>query len=230
MRVYLASPDNQLQAQAASGSPVLLSFAICGEQPWMQKGYAASFSRLLLDSGAYSVHTKSVTVDLVEYSDWVAQFKHVDAVAGLDDIGGDWRKSLKAYEQGIGFPTIHDTDPDHLIDELIPISRERGNWLGVGICPNPTRTGREDWLRRTLERVPKDIHVHGFALRTYSHVTRMDSFDSTSWWRCAMRIRKEMGTWLTFAEALELSIKQIQRTARMRDQVDETSKQQRLNL
>ena len=212
MRVYLASPRNQLQAEHASGHPVLLSFAVC--PAWIEKGYVASFDRLLLDSGAFSEMNSGTVIDLGEYAEWASRFRHVDAVAGLDDINGDWRLSLKRYEKGIGFPTMHDTDPEEVLGELIPIARERGGWIGIGIKPNPTRAGREDWLRRILDRIPDEIHVHGWALRAYSHLTRIDSFDSTTWWHDAMRIRGVLGEWATYAEALELSIKRIQRTSR----------------
>ena len=216
MRVYLASPNNQLQSVYAADHPVLLSFGLrdrYGE--WLGKGYAASFSRLLLDSGAFSAMNSGATIDLSEYAEWASRFRQVDAVAGLDSILGDSRQSLRNYEAGIGFPTMHDTDGDALLDELIPIAKERGGWIGIGIKPNPTRAGREDWLRRTLDRIPDDLHVHGWALRAYSHLTRFDSFDSTEWWRSAMRIRRDLGDWLTYGEALDLSIKRIMRTARI---------------
>ena len=138
MRVYLASPNSQQQAEHASDYPVLLSFAICPK--WMERGYAASFDRLLLDSGAYSELTGTAKVDIGAYFDWANRFKHVDAIAGLDDISGDWRRSMKNYKVG-GFPTIHDTDPEDLLPELISIAREQGkNWIGIGVKPNPTRS------------------------------------------------------------------------------------------
>lgn len=183
---------------------------------WIEKGYTASFSELLIDSGAYSLlGDPTLKICLNEYADWASRFPNATAVAGLDSIDGDFRESLKNYAVGPGFPTFHDTDPDWLLDELIPISRERGGWLGIGIKPDPTRNGREEWLKRTLRRIPSDIHVHGWALRIYSHFSRIDSFDSTAWWQVAMRFRKTLGNWLTYAEALELSLKQIERETKL---------------
>jgi len=176
---------------------------------------ACTFERILLDSGAYTQYKQGGVVDIEGYLDWVARFPHIDAFAGLDDIGGDYKRSLRNYEKG-GFPTIHDQDPPELLDDLIPIARSAGGWIGIGCTPDDSgrRMGREDWLLRTLKRIPDDLHVHGFALRHYSYIPRFDSFDSTAWFRSAMRLRKIIGPWLMHDEAIELSIKQCMRSVR----------------
>ena len=210
MRIYLASPGNQLQADAVRDMPVLLSFGAWHKfKPMAQ--WMPSFERLLLDSGAYSELNTGQAIDLGAYVEWAEKFHWADAWAGLDDISGDWKRSLKNYKAG-GFPTIHNTDPPELLDDLIPMAREQGGgWLGVGI--KPKRQGKEPWLRETLERVPEDIHVHGWALGLYTHVPRLDSIDSTHWWREAMKYRTQM-PWLTYGEALEIAVKKVQRFQR----------------
>ena len=133
-----------------------------------------------------------------------------DAVAGLDDISGDWKRSLRNYEQYGGFPTYHDTDPPELLDDLLPIAYERGNWLGIGLLP--PRTGREDWLIRTLDRIPNDIHLHGWALRRYTHLRRFNSMDSTNWWRDALMLSSVNEIkHLTPAECLDIIVKRYKR-------------------
>lgn len=168
-----------------------------------------AFGSLLLDSGAFSELNSGVKIDLCAYVDWVAQWPWAIAWAGLDDISGDWRRSMRNYEAG-GFPTFHDTDPDELLDDLIPLARERGGWLGIGL--RPPRTGRTDWIRRTLERVPSDIHIHGWAMGRYvKEHSRFDSWDSTHAWMEWMKIRQALGPWLTNSEAMELAILKVQR-------------------
>lgn len=109
MDVYLASPNTQQQAEHACNMPVLLSFAIFA--PWLDK-YQQTFKRLLIDSGAYSEMNSGKKIDGVKYLDWCQRWSgHADAIAGLDDISGDWKRSLSNYEQFGGFPTFHDTDP-----------------------------------------------------------------------------------------------------------------------
>lgn len=210
MNVYLSSPGNQMHADYLSGMPVLLSYATY--RPWIAS-YEPSFGRTLLDSGAYSEFSSGVKVDLAAYMDWAAaRYESADAVAGLDDISGDWRRSMANYEAyPQGFPTYHETDPAGLLKELVAMAKERGGWLGIGLVPPRNRKGM--WLRETLEQIPPGIHVHGWALREYTHLRRIDSVDSTNWFRDAWEYSNRM-PFLTPAEALELVIKRYQRWRR----------------
>ena len=206
MRVYLASPNSQLQAHVANDMPVLLSFGIWS--PWM-RDYARTYSHLLIDSGAYSVHNSGIDLDIIEYRDWHQQFDgHADAIAGLDDIGGDWKKSMTNYERGGGCPTFHETDPPELLDDLVPLAACRGNWIGIGL--KPPRHRKRSWLRETIERIPDDMHIHGWAMRQYSDLAGWDSMDSTNWWRDGFQI-KNLLPYLTYGECLEIIVKRYQR-------------------
>jgi hypothetical protein len=217
MRVYVGTPCNQLQASLVADMPVLISFAAYCKF-LMTGGYVHTFSHLLLDSGAFSELNSGKKIDLAQYLDWVQQFPYACAYAGLDDISGNWERSLLNYQSG-GFPTFHDTDPDWLLDELIPISRERGNWIGLGL--KPPRAGREAWLRRTLKRIPEDLHVHGWALGRYAHIPRIDSFDSTHAWLEWQKIRNALGAWITSAECMELAVKKVRRQSRLIEKQDD---------
>jgi len=211
MKVYLASPNTQQQAEHVENMPVLLSFACWSD--WLLR-YQASFRNILIDSGAFSEMNSGKKVDGVEYRDWCQMWNgHADAVAGIDDIRGDWRRSLENYEKFGGFPTFHDTDPPELLDDLIALARERGNWIGLGLMP--PRGGKEQWIREACDRIPEDVHVHGWALRAYTHVRRLDSVDSTNWWRDAMKLRTLPDTsHLTYGECLEIVVKRYQRWTR----------------
>lgn len=212
VNVYLASPNTQQQAEHVSGMPVLLSFA--SWSPWLDR-YQQTFARILIDSGAYSELNTGTSVDIGEYREWTHRWVgHADAIAGLDDISGDWRRSLANYEAvPLGFPTFHETDPPELLDDLIPLARERGKWLGLGMLPaTRARRGGEDWLRGSLDRVPDDLHVHLWAGRTYTKIRRIDSVDSTNWWRDAMKLRTLPDLdHLTYGECLDIVIKRYQR-------------------
>jgi hypothetical protein len=209
--IYLASPGNQQQAEHAVGMPVLFSFALY--DPFLDR-YQHTYRRLLIDSGAYSAFTTGKPIDIAAYGAWAERWVgHADAIAGLDDISGDWRQSLANYEAfPLGFPTIHDTDPPELLRDLVPMAQERGRWLGIGL--QPPRQGKERFVRWVCDNVPEDLHIHGWALRAYSHVRRIDSMDSTNWWRDAMKLRSEL-PWLTYGETLELVIKRYQREQRI---------------
>lgn len=210
MTVYLSSPGSQMHASYLAGMPVLVSYAIYN--PWVDD-YQASFGRLLVDSGAYSEMNSGKRIDGAEYRDWSQRWKdHADAVAGLDDIRGNWKRSLANYERYGGFPTMHDSDPPELLKDLLPIAAERGNWLGIGLVP--PRSGKEKFVRWVCDNVPESLHVHGWALREYTHVRRLDSTDSTNWFRDAWQYKNAM-PFLTPAECVELVVKRYQRWQRV---------------
>jgi hypothetical protein len=206
--VYLASPNTQQQAEHVADMPVLLSFACFAE--WLHKGYQQSFSRILIDSGAFSELTGAAKVDIGKYRGWSEQWRgHADAIAGLDDIRGDWRRSLANYAAiPWSFPTFHETDPPELLPDLCAMARERGGWLGFGLLP--PREGKERTVRAAMERIPEGLHVHFWAGRLYTHIRRIDSVDSTNWWRDAMALRKDL-PWLTYGECLGIIVKRYQR-------------------
>lgn len=218
---YLGSPNNQMQADYCSGMPVLLSYALypkgkSGKAAWMDS-YLQSFARILIDSGAFSEFNSGTAVDGAAYKDWQQRWDgvaHIDAIAGLDDIRGDWRKSLRNYELYGGFPTYHETDPPELLEDLIPITRERGGWLGVGLLP--PRAGKWRWVRATLDRIPDDLHVHVWAGGEYLGHPRVNSCDSVNWFRESFDIKSNrLTSHLTPAECIEVMVKRYQRIARV---------------
>jgi len=80
---------------------------------------------------------------------------------------------------------------------------------------NGSRSGKEKWVRATCDRIPDDLHVHGWAFREYTHVRRIDSTDSTNWFRDAMNLRATNGLQhLNYGECLEIVIKRYQRWQR----------------
>jgi hypothetical protein len=208
---YLSSPANQMTADKCRGMPVLVSYAIYAK--WIDQ-YVPSFDRLLIDSGAFSEFNSGKKVDGHAYRDWCRRWEettHCDAVAGLDDISGDWRRSLKNYELYGGFPTYHETDPHELLDDLIPLARDRGGWLGVGLIP--PRGGKWRWVKETLARIPDGLHVHVWAGGEYCGHPRVDSTDSTNWLLDSFAYRKAM-PFLTLAECVELVVKRYRRVER----------------
>ena len=210
MRVYLAGPNNQLQARVLEDMPALLSFAYYPK--WMEQWHP-SFSRVLIDSGAFSELNSGKKIDAEEYREWSERWQgHADAIAGLDDIRGDWKRSLRNYEHiPWTFPVWHETDPWELLPDLVAMARERCGWLGIGLLP--PRNGKEQIIRDACKQIPEGIHVHGFALRAYTHIRRLDSVDSTNWFLDTMKIRRDL-PWLTYGECAELVVKRYKRWKR----------------
>ncbi len=213
--VFLASPQSRFQAHFLVDMPVLVSFALW--KKWLSR-FQQSWGPMLLDSGAFSEFTGGAKVDLDAYADFVAEWGwRCEAVAGLDDISGNWRRSLKNYER-LGFPTMHNSDPPELLKDLIPIARERGSWIGLGVKPeNGHREYAEGWIERTLDLIPPDLHVHGWAMRGFLGYRRINSVDSTNWYRDAHKVlaRGIPLPWLTEGEAIEIVIKRYKREKRV---------------
>jgi hypothetical protein len=211
MIVYLASPASPTQANWLDEMPVLLSYGCWYPGLGM---YCHLFDRILIDSGAFSELGGRKKIDGQAYRDWYSVIGlNADAIAGLDDIRGDWRRSLKNYQDFGGFPTIHDSDPLELLQDVIPIAREQGkNWLGIGLVP--PRQGKESFVRWVCDNVPDDLHIHGWALRNYTYIRRLDSVDSTNWWRDSFKIKKRY-PWLTISECLEIIVKRYKRESRI---------------
>lgn len=207
MDVYLASPSNQLHADKCKNLPVLISYSQYA--PCLDR-YIATYGKVLIDSGAFSVHTQKATVDIGEYREWSERFKPIaEAVAGLDDISGNWQQGLKNYEAvPWSFPTWHDSDPIELIPDLVALAQERKTWIAIGL--KPPRQGKENIVRSFLERVPENIHIHGWALRAYMHIPGINSVDSTGWVREPLTLMSKY-PFLTYAECLEIIIKRYQR-------------------
>lgn len=211
MTFYLSSPGNQMHGDHLCDMPVLVSYALYSR--WMDD-YVPTFARLLIDSGAFSEFNSGKRVDGSAYRDWCQRWRetaHCDAVAGLDDISGDWRRSLRNYELYGGFPTYHESDPSGLLDDLLPLARERGGWLGVGLLP--PRAGKWRWVKETLAQIPPGLHVHVWAGGEYAGHPRVDSCDSTNWVLDSFAYHKQL-PFLTLAECVELVVKRYKRAVR----------------
>lgn len=212
MNVYLASPSNRHDSEYLAGMSVLVSYA-----QWREcvAEHVRTFRRVLVDSGAFSELTGKAKVDIEAYREWSEPWRiTADAIAGLDDIRGDWRRSLKNYERiPWGFPTIHDSDPPELLADLVAMAKDRGRWIGIGL--KPPREGKERFVRWACDQIPDGIHVHGWALRRYTYIRRLDSVDSTNWLHQMLELKGMCQLeHLTTGECLDIIVKRYQRWER----------------
>jgi hypothetical protein len=208
MTVYLSSPGSQIQADYCRDQPVLISYGVYRSASWIDK-YVPSFSHLLVDSGAFSVLNSGKPICVDEFAEWANKYPHADAVASLDSISGNWEEGMRNWEKYQDhFPTFHDTDPWEALDAILA---KNPVWIGLGM--KPPRTS-DTWLDEALERIPDGVHVHGWALRAFTDRARLDSFDSTNWFRDSWKITAEF-PWLTPGEALEIVIKRYERETRL---------------
>lgn len=206
---FLSSPNTQAQASLLEGWDTLISYGVAGGKAWVRE-YMKSFRNILVDSGAYSVMNSGKVLDVDEYAAWALEAQadgNVVAVAALDDING---RSELTYANWMKypwmFPTYHDSDPEDFLDVILS---QGPKWLGLGMVPPRVN---ESWLRSTLERIPQGIHVHGWALGSFSHLQRMDSADSTGWIFDVRKLKESALTrHLTTQEQLEIVVKRFKR-------------------
>lgn len=65
------------------------------------------------------------------------------------------------------------------------------------------------------DSVPEGLHIHGWALREFSYIRRINSVDSTGWVREAMALRTNPQTaHLNLGECIEVVVKRYQRFKR----------------
>jgi hypothetical protein len=204
--IYLSSPSNQMQAAVLTNMPVLVSYACTSK--WI-KSYIKSFSRILIDSGAYSVFNSGKTVNLDDYAEFASAFEWADGTASLDDIAGDWELGMDNWlKYPWMFPTYHDSDPPQALDEIL---NHNPSFIGLGIVPD--KSGQRNnirWLLETLDRIPPSTHIHGWALRKYARLKRINSMDSTNWIRDSWKVKNKL-PWMTPSECVEIVVKRYQR-------------------
>src|SRR5436189_861587 len=116
-RFYLGSPRGQLQAHLLVNTDILISFTNANKIIW---DFQHIFDHILVDCGAYTEFNTGVKVEFEAYKDWAESWRErADAIAGLDDIHGDYKKSWNNFQKADWmFPTWHDTDPIEYLDDL----------------------------------------------------------------------------------------------------------------
>lgn len=205
MITYLSSPGSQMHAHALSGMPVLISFGCWSE--WLSS-YVPSFGRVLVDSGAFSEFNSGKKIEQDPYLSWAERWRgKVDGIAAVDDIRGDWRNGIKRWLEARDwtFPTYHESDPPEALDEILS---HDPSMIGLGGLP-PRRNATADWLTRTWPRIPRDLPVHGWAMRWHPQWP-WRSIDSTNWILDSQKLTRDL-YWLTPAECVELVVKRYQR-------------------
>lgn len=148
---------------------------------------------IFLDSGAFSMFTQGIKVDLQKYADYCIENSDVIHVASnLDEIGRG--KERESYE--------NQKTLERMGAKIMPVhhARDRDEWLGRyinegydyiflgGMVPEST-----PYLRRWLDRIwdkyltnpdgTAKIKVHGFGLTNFDLMWRYPwySVDSTTW-------------------------------------------------
>jgi hypothetical protein len=221
MRVYLASPANQMQADCMAGQHVLESFALTAAAPWMAR-YRATFASSMLDSGAFSVMASGKSVDLGAYVAFALERRASYAeVVNLDVISGDVAARVRASQENLEamrtagldpLPVFHQGEPWSVLEGLASCGK-----VGLGF-QRPIREP-ERFLDGCFSRLPAGTKVHGFAMANARYAGRYPfaSVDGATWLhelRALMSVRgqgADVLRCLTPAELLRLVVKKYER-------------------
>jgi len=148
---------------------------------------------IFLDSGAFSMFTQGIEVDLQEYADFIKRNQDIIHVASnLDVIGrnseeGTYRNQKELERMGVNIqPVCHARDADKWIEKYLA---EGYDYIFLGGMVPETTQYLVQWLDHVWEKFLTNpdgtakVKVHGFGLTTAELMWRYPwySVDSTSW-------------------------------------------------
>jgi hypothetical protein len=183
----LSVPTSSLDIEPEERPSFLVSFFFL--KNFQRISHTWKFRDWVMDSGAFSAMTAKKPIDHQKYLDTCKELLKTDPtlkeVFGLDVIKGDWRDSLKNYEeawrQGVpAIPCWHRGEPWDVLEKL---ARDYPKIAIGGLIGTGTTQAQK---RRTIEQVfariwPKPIH--GFGLTNPGLVLEFPfhSVDASTW-------------------------------------------------
>ena len=209
MRIYLAAMSSRLAGFSPNGTTnpnKVAGDAMARTYPWKLESYhylkdnprAAPYFReqketLFMDSGAFTMFTKGIALDLGQYAEFLARnHDWIHVASNVDEIGRhkeaeSYRNQKELERLGADVcPVHHARDADKWLQKYLADGYEY-IFLG-GMVPETTKY-LLGWLDHVWEKylTNKDgtarIKVHGFGLTTFTLMFRYPWFsvDSTSW-------------------------------------------------
>ena len=176
---------------------ILESYHYIKSKPQMVKKIREHKNKIFLDSGAFTMFTQGVSVDLKKYAQFIKEntdiihtAANLDAIgAGNEQLSNDRQKELEAV--GVqALPVHHVGDHD---DWLRKYLSEGYDYICLGGMVGVRTQTLTQWLDHVWGKylvrpdgMPK-VRVHGFGLTTLSLMFRYPwaSVDSTSWVVCS---------------------------------------------
>lgn len=162
---------------------VLLSYA--GRRVWLRKIEQMKMRNYVLDSGAFSAHSKGVPIDVHEFRDAVMAYRDNGIlpveIFSLDVIGNraESKKNTEwLWTQGIRvIPVFHYGEPEDL---LLGYAQDYPK-VALGGAVGLPRKEKERWAKHCFAKIwPKPIHGLGFVIWAME-VLPFHSIDSADW-------------------------------------------------
>ena len=167
--------------------------------------------KLLIDSGAFSVHTKGKTIDLEKYIDFLNNnHEWIDLYIQVDDIPGKWgqpktaeqlsespKKTWQNYlymrnkliEPDKLLPVFHQEEDFIYLKQMLEYTENEKHIPYICISSNKELTAekRLNWYKRCYEIIEEsnnpNVKVHSLGTQSEKHCSIMPftSTDATSW-------------------------------------------------
>lgn len=183
MIVYFAGVNTNPLCDAFAGLPVLESFA---DVRGLLDRHRPQFSSMCLDSGAYSVMSTGISIDLRDFIAFAKQHGPAyDFVASLDSITGGVRANVENFKAmraaGIdAMPTFHTGEPIELLRSYCKLSGRVGLGMKRPTGKMPPNAEVRAFLRASFAEIPPTVKVHGWGMTNYTDFPFW-SVDSTTW-------------------------------------------------
>jgi len=201
MRIYMAgfyqasgaSTPNAFASSLADPAHVLESYHYLGPNIRQIRRIRDLGKTIFVDSGAFSMFTQGVEVDLDAYAQWIKDHADISHVASnLDVIGRGQEEATyknQKYLESLGIkiqPVHHARDHDDWLRRYLD---EGYDYIFLGGMVPETTNYLRDWLDHVWERHlcnpdgTAKVKVHGFGLTVLDLMKRYPWFsvDSTSW-------------------------------------------------
>jgi hypothetical protein len=153
---------------------------------------------IMLDSGAYSAHTRGLKIELPDYVAFLRQHPIFQQYFSLDVIPGKngvrfcdpgaaaetYRRQQVMKDAGLRpIAVVHRHDPRWLLERYLRDGEPR-----VALAPLPMeQPAVGDWFSECFEKIPSTTRVHGLGTTAALMLQRFpfDTVDSTSWFEVA---------------------------------------------
>lgn len=160
-------------------------------------------SKIILDSGAFSVWSNGGTVNLEEYAQFCVGFKQgLDScvelnVVNLDVLPGKWgfvptkQEIADSAEKGwnnmlylesLGLKVIH-VFHQHEDFEILNKLKAHSDYIGISPANDVSMAEKLNWLNKVFLNIKGTVKTHGFAVTSHKQLYNYPfySVDSSSW-------------------------------------------------
>jgi hypothetical protein len=209
--LYFAGCQNRMLYDWLAQNNGCKLFSQVSERPDIEYWCSKDSGKLFIDSGAYSVYTKNIDLDVDEYIDYINSIdKHLTIFAQVDKLPGVYGQP-KTKEQILEAPELSWQNYCYMRkyvkspDKLLPIFHRRENWkylhqilettfdgkhipyIGLAATTDSTVKEKEEWFDKCFDIIKKssnpNVKTHAFGMTSLRLLERypFTSADSTSW-------------------------------------------------